>query len=1183
MRELYLKKIKILGFKSFADSTVLEFHPGITAIVGPNGCGKSNISDSFRWVLGEQSAKSMRGNKMQDVIFAGTSNRKPLNMSEVTITLGEVGAALKTEYDEVAVTRRIHRSGDSEYLINKRSVRLRDVHDLFMDSGIGKNAFSIFEQGKIEQVIQLSPLERRYIFEEAAGILRFLQRKKEALRRLQQTELNIERVRDIHQEVEKQIIVLERQAEEARVYKKNRSELEALEISLAAARWRNFKNKREALEEKEREKACAFETASHDLEKLDIERQDGNIRLNQAIKELQTYKEEGFKVRSQKEIQVKAWKSQEERIEEMAHKELDWKRELDEMVEKRKARCLEKEQMQNRQKTVDDQFSEFEKLRKEQKEQLAEIEGEVSAIRDRQHSLQKEGLERLQEEKRLESEIKQAALKLEHHQEKVLRLQENQQAEYARLEQIGGQIEKKQQEIFACNEALAELREQHALLSTQVEECSTEIKAAKKRLDQLSHDRAEIRARRNALMRLRDEMDGFSKGTKKILEEAGRKGSALFGKVAGLYEDFPTNGCHQMALSSVMKRYTQTLVVKTVEDFRVLADFANDQKIKDFSVICLEMVPRVDKSDDPDAMLFSMTNHPLTNYFFKDVVVKEGLDALWNSSEREVWITEGMYMDRHRVVFFPSETEENAFTREAELKSLDQKLADCEKSIGQLERRMQEMQEQKQVLQTRLQEIDRSIRQSEVQLIECKYAVERLESDQEKTSRLMEKEHEEILTLQELSQELKLALSELGQLHAEKRFLLQEHQKQVEVLENELHVKIEHLKIRQLEAEKKESAYQKAADEKRKIVHQLNLFEVKDLESLQQERRLEEEIRSIREKKSRIQLNRVDFEQKIVEIEAAVCENDKRCAELGRTVDKRQQEAEEAEKRIARKNEEVKLLERGLHEQGIQRVQIDSACSALESEFAERFRMSMQEAESQAQELVESMEKTERRIRSLRRRIEDAGDINMTSIEEYDKYKERYEFLDRQIEDLKKSSNELVQIITKLDGESRKIFKEIFEQIQKNFRKNFEILFRGGEADLRFTESGDILEAGIEIVAKPPGKKMRAISLMSGGEKCLTAVALLFAIFEVKPAPFCILDEIDAPLDDTNVERFLNVVKQFADRCQFIIITHNKRTMAIADRLFGVSMQERGVSKILSIMFDKNISEKEALEPVQNL
>ncbi len=1174
---MYLKKIKILGFKSFADSTVLEFHPGITAIVGPNGCGKSNISDSFRWVLGEQSAKSMRGNKMNDVIFAGTAKRKPLNMSEVTITLGDVGDTLQTDYDEVAVTRRIHRSGESDYLINKRPVRLRDVYDLFMDSGIGKNAFSIFEQGKIEQVIQLSPMERRYIFEEAAGILRFLQRKKEALRRLQQTEGNIERVRDIHQEVEKQIIVLEKQAEQAKVYKENRTELEQLEISLAVARWNHFKNRRDSFEEKEREKRTALEAATLDQEKMEVERQDGNIRLNHAIKELQGQKEEVFKARSQKEIQVKAWKSQEERIEEMVHKEHDWQRELEEMIEKRQHRQLEARQIEGKQKEVDEELTGLEQLRKNQREQLSVIEHEVNAIRDRQHIVQQERLQVLQAENKIESEIKQATLRLEHHQEKIQRIEENRQTLKEHMAQLDSQIWEKRQEIAKGSEEVEGLKERFNILEGQIDEKSSAIKQAQIENAQISQERAEHKARQNALLRLREEMDGFSKGTKKIVQEAGRTESPLYGKVHGLYEDFPTEGCDQKAISVMMKRYTETLVVKTLADFQVVVAFAKENKVGDFSVLCLEMLPKTDKSTRENSLLRRMADHPLTNFFLKDVVVKPDTTELWNAESQEVWTEDGAFIDRHRVVFFPSEGEENAFVREAELKTLEKKLDECDRKKARLDDALRELIEQRSLLTEQKQEADKAIREAEVKLVEKKYAVERMESERERQRLEAEKEQAESFTLQESSQQLQQTLAGLNSEHAEQRVKLEERQGQVEALGNELQEKLEHLKLQQVDMEHKESAYQRVADEKRKIVHQLNLFEVKDLESLQQEKRLEEEIRSIQEKKAAIQLNRVDYEQKIEEIEESLKQIQEQCAELEQAVGARQNDLEAIEQKIALKREEIRTLEREQHEQGIQRAQIDTARQALESEFTERFQMSMREAESRAKELEESMEKTERRIRTLRRKMEEAGDINMTSIEEYEKFKERYEFLNQQINDLTASKEELVEIITKLDGESRKIFKETFDQIQANFRKNFEILFRGGEADLQFTESGDVLEAGIEIVAKPPGKKMRSISLMSGGEKCLTAVALLFAIFEVKPAPFCILDEIDAPLDDTNVERFLNVVKQFTDRCQFIIITHNKRTMAIADRLFGVSMQERGVSKILSMEFDKHESREPAL------
>ncbi len=1158
---MYLKKIKILGFKSFADSTSLEFHPGITAIVGPNGCGKSNISDSFRWVLGEQSAKSMRGNKMHDVIFAGTSKRKPLNMAEVTITMADVGDTLKTDYDEVSVTRRVHRSGESDYLINKRPVRLRDVYDLFLDSGMGKNAFSIFEQGKIEQVINLSAMERRYIFEEAAGILRFLQRKKEALRRLQQTEANIERVRDIHQEVEKQIIVLERQAEQARVYKENKAVLESLEIGLAVARWNHFEKRMDSLQSKKKEKVEAHEAATLDLEKLDVERQNGNICLNQAMKELQTQKEEVFKTRSQKEIQTRQRQSQEDRIQEMAQKELEWKRELDEMIEKRKLRQIEASQTEEKQKSVEEELLGLEEVRHSQRDLLKSIELEVNQIRDTQHAVQQERMQLLQTENQIEGELKQNTLRQEHNREKESRLQKNQYSLKEHLAQLESEIQAKKGEVETASQYIETQKEQFALYGSQIDQITETIKGTQAELAGIHQEQAELKARQKALFRLRDEMEGFSKGTKRLIKENADVKSPLHGKLTVLYESLSADGKDEMAFSVVMKPYTQTLVVETLGDFHQVLAFAKEHSLHDYSLVCREMLPAQEK---------------LSSHFLKHLITAQSLDEGLQVGEKDVWTKEGIYIDRNHVLFHPSEGEGNVFLREAELKSLDQKLEQSLQERAQREETLKGLNQQRSEVQARKTELDQLIRQAEVKLVEEKYAMERMLTDSEKTTHEIEKEQDELLALNELNQELKQVLSELNKKHAVHRLKVEERQEQVNTLSVQLQEKLESLKLQQIQMQDKESAYQKVAEEKRKIVHQLNVLEVKDLESLQQEKRLEEEIRSIQEKKAEIQLNRVDYEQKIEEIEQALKETLEQCATLEQAVNERRQQVEQIEGRLREKRGLIKKQESELHELSIQCTQVESSKHALEVEFTERFQMTMTQAQERAQELVESMEKTERQIRALRRKIEDAGNINMTSIEEFDKHKERYEFLNQQINDLSASKEELVQIITQLDSESRKVFKETFEQIQANFKKNFEILFRGGEADLQFTESGDILEAGIEIVAKPPGKKMRSINLMSGGEKCLTAVALLFAIFEVKPAPFCILDEIDAPLDDTNVERFLNVVKQFTDRCQFIIITHNKRTMAIADRLFGVSMQERGVSKLLSMEFSK----EESVEPV---
>ena len=1179
-KKLRLKKLELCGFKSFADKTVLQFHPGITAIVGPNGCGKSNISDAFRWVLGEQSAKSMRGAKMHDLVFAGSSKRKPLNFAEVVLTLTDVEGALPTEYEEVSVTRRLHRSGESDYLINRRSVRLKDIYDLFLDSGMGKNAFSIFEQGKIDQVINLSPLERRYIFEEAAGILRFLQRKREALRRLEQTEQNIDRVRDIHSEVERQIIVLEKQAEKARLFKENKDLLDALEKALFVARWDHLLKRKEALCSKEREKQQEVEAANRAVEEFEIGRQNANIRLHQAQKELQAQREAIFKTRSEKEIKAKDLSASDERLQELVAREQQWRQELNNRIETRKNRQHESERAFKKQQEVAVELSGLEVIRKAQQEKVRDLDVALGSIRDRQHEVQQELLQSLQREKQVESELKQATLRMEHNQERKGRLQEHHKALSGHLENLSKDMEVKQGIIQASSQELEAQKGQFLALGQEIEAQTGKIQEIQKKLDAAYQQHAELKARQKVLLRLREEMEGFSAGTKRLLHEATLPQSPLYNKVRGLYESLLPESGAEKALSVALKGYTQTLAVQTEGDFQAVLAFAKEHDIKDFSLICFESLP-ISLSAEGETLLSRMKESPSAGHFLHNVYLAKTLEEAFQlvngKPGAEVWTEAGLYVDRRRVVYAPSEGENNVFLREAELKTLGKKLSATEATRAGLEEDLKSTLNYRGEIQSRKNELDKEIRQAEMKLVGEKYACQRLQTDREKTTQEIDKELEEVATLDEATAALKVLTAELNGKHATAAGQAEESRKLVNALNGELEERVKALKVEQGAMQGKENAYREMLEEQRKLAHQLNVFEVKDLESLQQENRLEEEIKKAREQQSQLSLSRVEYQQQLEEIENQLKQVQEGCGGLESVVAERRKDIEAVEGDIGEKRKVLKQLENEAHEFAIQTAQIDSSRQALETDHQERLHLTIEEARLQSIPLELSMDAAERKIRALRRDMEAAGDINMTSIEAYDEHKERYEFLNQQIDDLTASKEELIQIITQLDVESRKIFKETFETIRVNFQKNFDLLFKGGEADLQFTETADILEAGIEIVAKPPGKSMRSINLMSGGEKCLTAVALLFAIFEVRPAPFCILDEIDAPLDDTNVERFLNVVKQFTDRTQFIIITHNKGTMAIADRLYGVSMQERGVSKVLSMEFSRDTAPEPAL------
>lgn len=1175
-----LKRLDILGFKSFADKTKLEFHPGITAVVGPNGCGKSNISDAFRWVLGEQSAKSMRGSKMPDVIFAGTSHRKPLNFAEVTITLADIDGKLPIEYDEVAVTRRLHRSGESEYFINRQPVRLKDLHALFLDSGMGKDAYSIFEQGKIDQVINLSPLERRYIFEEAAGILRFLQRKKEALRKLEQTDLNVSRVKDIHNEVERQIIVLEEQSEKARQYKENKSALDRLEKCIIIFKWDALQAKLQDVKTKIAAQDGQVLAANTHIETFQAQLFEAKQALVEAEKALKVRGEAVFNVRSQKELQAKEKQTNHERLKDLAAKEKRWEHELEIMAERRRHREQERKQLLASQGGAEERFVSLDTIVKEQRERVRILEEKLLREREQQQLKQKELFKLMQAESQCESEIRQANVRLESAQERYERVYERKERLSQAAAELFQQTEEKRQQL---QEAVAETEKQKDIFSSMedsLQGIALEMDKTQDQMDLTCQDLSDFKARQKALQHLREEMEGFSVGSKKLLQEAADSNSSLFSKVKGLYEYLVPEKGAEAALAAMMKPYAQTLVVETETDFHLVVDYVKKNTIKDISLICLDAVSKASSPQLPSPveglspLSMSVIENALSRHFLQGTYCGKKtltpMEAMKANHGVEVWLPDGAYIDRRSVVFYSSQGENNVFLREAELKVLDKKIQETELEKQKLESILKAILQKRTQIQNERTELDKAIRRAEMKLVELNFSVHKSSTDLEKMGaedKMLASDWQAVKTVIET---LTISLKELSERHKTAKEFASTAQKETEQLTSQLAKLVEAVKVEAADLHSKSSSLQTIVDEQRKQSHALHVLEVKDLESLQQEKRLEEEIEMGQALQGQITLKGGEVDKLLKEVEHSLTDAVAACNELEQQVAVRKNALEHLETKINDKRAALKKHETERNQSGILLAQVESNGQSLENELRERHQMTVAEAQTLKESIGSSLEQMDKQMRYLRQQIENAGDINMTSIEECEKHKTRYQFLNQQIDDLGLSREELIAIIADLDGESRKIFQETFQKVRENFRKNFEILFSGGEADLQFTESADVLEAGIEIIAKPPGKQMRSIQLLSGGEKCLTAMALLFAIFEVKPAPFCILDEIDAPLDDTNVERFVNIVKQFVENCQFIIITHNKRTMAIADIICGVSMEEKGVSKLLSMDFSKN-------------
>lgn len=1168
-----LKKIAVLGFKSFADKTVLHFDAGITCIVGPNGCGKSNIADAFRWVLGEQSAKSMRGAKMPDVIFAGTTHRKPLNFAEVSLTLTDVQGTLPIDYEEVTITRRLHRSGESEYLLNNNLVRLKDLQTLFLGSGVGRNAFSIFEQGKLDQVISYTPIERRYIFEEAAGILRFLQRKKEALKRLEQADLNLSRVQDIHLEVQKQIHTLENQAKKARVFKEQKAELERLEKVSYVLRWQGLEKKQSDLQSKQTKQQKRLEECRLQGNRCQVQCQEAKLLYQQHEKALRTQSEQLLTLRGRQEMQTRERQSLQHRFKETQQREKKFKQELEDLALARQTRQKTLSEIERKRDQLENEWSEAESKWMHQQDRVKLKEKEVIRLRQELAIKQQAHLKCLQQNSQWQTEFKQAEVRVENltgHQEQLENRLQQLKIDWQQLLRSGQEKKQNLQQISALVDSHKDRLEQ---FEEELKKSTLETEEKQKEIEVLRRKVMEIKARQKVLLRMRDELEGFSSGSKRLMQEAQNPQSPFYQKLRPFYEFFDAQGEAIEALAVVLRSYSQTLVVEKERDAQLMLAFAEQAGLQDFSLFCIEWIQKFQPPSSLDKAYFldKLTSNPVSQHFLKAIAIvpsHEEMIASWVQGKcEEGWSLQGTFLDYHGVLFKIKPGENQVFIRESELKNLEEEFINKENQLTKLEQALQHVQHRRAHLQLERVEVDKILRRDEMKLVEVNFGLQRALSDQEKNKGDQAHCEQELIALRQNLEEQKKIFQSLDQQFAQARQDLIQLQQEKDVLQQELVQQEGVLRIQEQDQKEKGTLYQQLAENRQQMLHQHNLLESKEQDHEKNVQRIVDELGELEERKAQMGKEEVEMQKHLALLENEVQEAAKQYAELEKQSEHLLQQSEKADQQLVLQQEELRRIEHDMAQLDIQFAHQHAVSQAVVEELAERYHLTIEDALQLSLPLNQTLEQTEKQIKGLRQSIQDCGDVNLTAIEDLEKHQVRYTFLKQQMDDMQHSKGELLSMIQQLDGESHELFKTTFEAIRANFQKNFQILFSGGEADLQFTDSKDILEAGIEISAKPPGKQMRSISLLSGGEKCLTAVALLFAIFEVRPAPFCILDEIDAPLDDTNVERFVNVVKHFVDRCQFLIITHNKRTMAVGDVLFGVSMEEKGVSKLLSLEF----------------
>lgn len=1176
---MYLKKIEAQGFKSFANKIVLEFSPGIMGIVGPNGSGKSNVADAVRWVLGEQSAKQLRGSNMQDIIFSGTENRKPQGYAYVALTIENSDHMLAIDYDEVTIARRVYRSGESEYLINGNNCRLRDVNELFYDTGVGKEGYSIIGQGQIDRILSGKPEDRRELFDEAAGIVKYKKRKAIAQKKLEDERQNLVRVSDILSELEKQVGPLARQSEKARQYLKLKEELKAYEIGAFFMESTEWKGKLATAEQNLAVVGSDLEQCRKEAEAL-RERYEDLTEKNEALeKEMEARRTELGEGKVQKENlegrirvleeQIRTARMQEEHLQERVAS-------IDEEIGTRtseKDRFVSEKGELNRQlDQADDRLGRLESKVRDAEDAIRAVEFDMEAKKQQIIAGLNQKAEISANRQKFITQLEQARLMRSELHQYLLTAKTEEEAKKLQIEKLNGQLETvrgelaelrcEQQELEAfCSEKEKEIREKNGILN----ECQQNYHAGKSRLD--------------SLVNITERYEGYGSSIRRVMEKKSQM-PGIVGVVADLLH---VEKKYEVAMETALGGRIQNIVTDTESTAKQLVEYLKKNKLGRATFLPISSVsgrdgfPRPEALKEPGALGVASklvqvdpAYEGIAAYLLGRVLVADTIDhalAIARKFRHSLSIVtlDGEYLSPGGSLTGGSfKNSSNLLGRRREMEELEQQIqkilkrydevkdeaAHTEQALKQSRKRLEELQDgiQKKKIQEntlylgvnqekealsgiqngcrsreedsrRVQERIAEIEREEAEMIQ---AAENLEAQsktcEKEIERLEKKLEKEKLQREEAAKILEAAKVEFSNLSQKDSFLL----------ENILRVNRE---IERLKAERADLISGSQGGD---------TVKAKEEEILQTRDRIREIEESMR------QLTEILTEQtKTKEADSA---------EQKKFFDAR----EEINGRISSLDKEAFRLQN-------QKERLEEHLEKQVEYLWTEYEMTPSEAEAERPEELGPLMEVRRNISKRKTEIRELGPVNVNAIEDYKEVSERYEFLKVQHGDLVEAEASLQKIIAELDTSMRSQFEEKFALIQKEFQIVFEELFGGGKGTLELLEAADVLEAGIVINAQPPGKKLQNMMQLSGGEKALTAIALLFAIQNLKPSPFCLLDEIEAALDEPNVARYADYLNKLKEHTQFIVITHRRGTMEMADRLYGVTMQEKGVSALVSV------------------
>ncbi len=1194
---MFLKRLEIQGFKSFADKIEMQYQKGITSVVGPNGSGKSNISDSIRWVLGEQSPKTLRGSKMEDIIFAGTTARKPVGMAEVSITFDNTSQMMPLDYGEVTITRRVYRSGESEYYLNKSSCRLKDIRELLMDTGIGKEGYSIIGQGKIDEILSNKPEDRRQIFEEAAGIVKYRTRKEEAEKKLTSTKDNLSRVLDILHELENQLEPLRRQSTKAQRYKELKAKLLRLEVNL-------FIREIDKIEEELKLILLQLEELKEALEEEQSKKQQHTGKL-QLIRETLKACDDEFSIIQNNYYQTENAIKEKEGQNSLSHEKIAHNNEnidrLKQEIVRLEAYELQlSQQQQEKQLQLETIHIQLEAVEQQLKEKLVSYDAMAGGNLDKERDMEASKgqiIETLNEISDKKSELNSLRTLLKTMEERIQQLKRDADAleENKRINQAS--IENLSEQQAELSADIKTIQQHEVSKNMEIKEMDVQLTKLIKELEQYKAQLNHKVSRRNVLEEMEKEHDGFNKSVKNILSACQRNtelGKGIHGVVADLLR-VPKG--YELAIETALGSAIQNIVSEDENDAKRLIQHMKKHNLGRITILPISSMQSRGISHEEQQVLKRFNEVEVALQVIEaDAKYKNVFSNLLGrvlivpNLEIGIEVARGLQY-RMKIVTVDGDiiniggsltggSQFNAGSGSSGILGRRRELEDLISTISNMDKEFSSMSEGHRRLLA-----DKDKGQSEIEGLKQQQQDYRIQEITLKNS-LQQAQQEQ----QQLESRLRQGAAELKQLsdiNHETSEKIAAYEAEIQLLEN-----------KNADTQKIIAEMQGDLNIEKQRLDSLNREMTQDKVRLasvmEQKKSLQQEINQIKEGTRANQADLAAKRNEVKEVSGKYIELKEALLETQQELNKLAEEAGRLELKLkalkdrksqlqAEESEELKAsealdkginhLQEAMHKLDLKRTRSEIQQQNFYNKLWEDYELSYNGALEMKEE-VEDIPQANRDIKKYKDEIKGLGNINLEAIEEYEKVRERYEFLKQQQQELNEAQESLADVIKEMEKTMQKQFLAQFQIIKENFNQVFVKLFGGGKADLILEESEDILKCGIDIIAQPPGKKLQNLSLLSGGERALTAISLLFAILLVKPSPFCILDEIEAALDDANVHRFAQFLKELSETTQFIVVTHRKGTMEIADVLYGVTMEEQGVSKLVSVKLTDNKNEE---------